>query len=83
MHPYTEILMHTLSDQLYEFQFEQNRKIAEAVIAHLEEFGVTLPQFLQGLGTLLDEQKYSQSAALVQKAQFFLQQTYQLNKDSL
>ncbi len=68
--------MHNLSDQLYELQFEQNRKIAEAVIAHLEEFGVTLPQFLQGLGAVLDEQKYSQSAALIQKAQFTLHHTY-------
>jgi hypothetical protein len=67
--------MQDLSDVLYELRFQQNRLIAETVITHLEQFGISLPQFLQGLGAILDDEEHSQSAVLIQKAQLILQNT--------
>ncbi|WP_414589117.1 hypothetical protein [Scytonema sp. PCC 10023] len=73
----------TLHELLYELRFQQNHLIAKSVILHLQQCGITLPDFLEGLGTFLDEKQYSQSAALIQQAHLTLQHTYHLKKESL
>jgi hypothetical protein len=72
--------MHDLFDQLHEIRFESNRKIALVVLTYLEQFGVSLPQFLEGLALILDERQQSQPAMHLERAAEVLNKINQIKE---